>query len=1157
MVGMEIMNRISRIRLRHLLLPVAVMLPTGAFGELSQTPLYLTTSVKPNVFFLVDDSGSMDWEVLKSTGANNISTYSGYSNSGDLDITPTREDRDEMLESCAGYNVLYYDPTKTYTPWAGVDENGNAYADQSITAALRNPFDANGSTRDLTDDEGYDDPPGYMTWTDDGDGVFEIDECPDPGRSGYDYNAQFVATTSGFSVTNVMTAAQQTNFANWYTYYRKREYVIKAALLSIVNSSDQRLGLATLHRNNSVGYPVEDVTSGTNRADLMEEIAKIESDHGTPLRSKLAQVGEYFKGTNSTSLFGASQGTPILPEASGGACQQNFSVVMSDGYWNGNSPSIGNADRGSTNDGDQYNSDYDGGVYRDKYNGVSNTLADVAMHYYETDLSTLANKVPGTPDDSNTKQHLVTYTVAFGVNGTLSANPDAYATRFDWPTPVSNQSTTIDDMRHAAWNGRGEFLNADDPQALITAFTAAIASIEARTSSAATVATNSTRLDANSKIYQARFNSGEWSGQFRAYALNSVTGDVGTLQWDAAELIPSVNLRHIYSSHSNTGFSFDTTSWDDGLFSSGQMGALNALNGTTDNRGRDRVAYLRGDTTYEGSDFRIRANKLGDIVHSDPVYAADENFNYYGVAPTTTVGGVATDSYYVYLTDDSVTTNKAGRDSMLYVGANDGMLHAMRAEGTVGSTDTPCNPDVADCEGEEVFAYIPKALYSKLSNLSDVSYDHTYYVDGSIRIADAYVDYSDDGVSDTTRWGTVLVGMLAGGGAGVYALDVSDPFNFDTKDVLWDLDSTDLPELGYTFGNASVVKLPDGTWAAIFGNGYESANHKAGLYIVNLENPGDVVFIDTEFDGTAASPNGLSSPLPVDTNNDKIADAVYAGDLYGNMWKFDLSSSNRNGWDVAFSQGSTPKPLYRACTTDDCSSPQPITSRPEVADHTQGGVMVLFGTGRYLSTSDPSSTQLQTFYGIRDTGSMVTNRSALQAQNILAELYVAASDTDYRVTSNIAVSYTSNDGWYLDLDSSDYVGERVVANPIVRGGRIIFTTLSPDSEPCEFGGTGWLMELDYENGSRLTESPFDVNNDTYINSDDFVTLSVTESDGQSSEVTLPVSGRRSTVGIVKTPAVISTGNKEVKYFSGSSGAVESVRESSGDKLGRQSWIQLN
>ncbi|WP_372831064.1 hypothetical protein, partial [Pontibacterium sp.] len=136
------MNRIFRIRLGYLLLPLISAYPSITLADLSQTPLYLTTSVKPNIFFLVDDSGSMDWEVLRSSGVSAISIYDSFPNSGNIDITPTREDRDEILESCAGYNVLYYDPSKTYTPWDGVDDNGNAYVNQTITAARVDPYDA-------------------------------------------------------------------------------------------------------------------------------------------------------------------------------------------------------------------------------------------------------------------------------------------------------------------------------------------------------------------------------------------------------------------------------------------------------------------------------------------------------------------------------------------------------------------------------------------------------------------------------------------------------------------------------------------------------------------------------------------------------------------------------------------------------------------------------------------------------------------------------------------------------------------------------------------------------------------------------------------------------------------------------------------------------
>ena len=146
-------------------------------------------------------------------GAVAIADYSGFRNSGNLDYTPTRGDRDEMLESCAGYNVLYYNPTATYTPWTGVDINGNAYQDQSITAALNDPYNPGSGSRDLTNDEGFGDPPGYMVWTDDGDGVFEQGECPDVNDADYDYINQFVATVAGFGPTQVMTPAEQTNFA--------------------------------------------------------------------------------------------------------------------------------------------------------------------------------------------------------------------------------------------------------------------------------------------------------------------------------------------------------------------------------------------------------------------------------------------------------------------------------------------------------------------------------------------------------------------------------------------------------------------------------------------------------------------------------------------------------------------------------------------------------------------------------------------------------------------------------------------------------------------------------------------------------------------------------------------------------------------------------
>lgn len=1145
------------VKIVSFLLPSLLIWPSLASATIAPAPLFVNTGVKPNIFFMVDDSGSMDWEVLKSDGARSVYSSGSYPDSGNLDITPTRNDRDEILESCAGYNVLYYDPNVTYIPWEGKDVNGNDYTDQSITSARENPYYPAWGSRNLTSDEGYGDPPGYMVWNDDGDGVFEVDECPDPGRPGYDYYNQFVAT-AGSATAQVMTAAERTNFANWYTYYRKREYVMKAAMLNIVDNSTVRLGFSTLHRNGGNGFPVADVTVGSNRANLQAAISAIDSNDGTPLRTKLAQTGAYFEGTNSSSLFGSSKSSPILSYANGGSCQQNFAVVMSDGYWNGGSPNVGNADSGSTSDGDLNNTAFDGGVYADQNSGRSNTLADVAMHYYERDLNTsLVNEVPTSPLDGNNQQHLVTYTVAFGVNGSLTANPTAADTSFNWPNVSSNTTSTVDDMRHAAWNGRGEFLSADSPASLIQAFNNAIASISGRTSSASSVATNSTRLQTNSKIYQARFTTTEWAGDILAYNLNATTGEVTTLAWNAADLLPSEADRNIYMSTgvADSGVEFTWSSASSALSSVGLAA--------------NDVQYLRGSQANEGSIYRSRSSLFGDVVNSDPVFSGDDNFGYYALE---TSSGLAT--YDDYLAGSSAT-EKGNRTGMIYVGANDGMLHGLLGEGDVSAV---CNTSIQDCEGEEIFAYVPKAVHSNLIDLTSPSYTHKYFVDNTVAIGDAYINFDGVASDSTGRWGTALVGTLGAGGKGLFALDVSDPMNFSASDVLWDIDSTDagFSDLGYTFAKASIVKLNDdnGTnnndWGVVVGNGYSSTSGKAVLYIIGLRT-GEIIWkkeVDT------AGSNGLSTPIAVDTDNDSIADAVYAGDLKGNMWAFDISDASVANWEIAKSHDNSGTtvydPLFTACTADPCttSNRQAITSKPQVVKASSGGLLVLFGTGKYFEIGDNTSvSQTQSFYSILDDGSStaVSGRNALQLQTIMDELLMAETgfDSNVRVTSDNEVDLSSDMGWYLDLfydensnSVNDHPGERVVADPLVRNGRVIFATLIPETSPCSFGGTSYLMEIDAQSGSRLDVSPFDLNGDGVIDQNDWVEIEVTDSDGNTTTIKVPVSGKQSNVGIIKTPGVISTGDNELKYTSGSSGDIEVTTESSGDKLGRQSWIQI-
>ncbi len=685
-------------------------------------------------------------------------------------------------------------------------------------------------------------------------------------------------------------------------------------------------------------------------------------------------------------------------------------------------------------------------------------------------------------------------------------------------------------------DGDGEpdnYVLATRPDKMIAALSSSFDEIEARTSSASAVATNSTRLDTNSKVYQARFSSGTWTGSLLAYNIDSVTGAVDSLAWDAADLIPAENNRNIFSystQGSGSGIIFEHTN-----LSTAQQALITSA----------ELDYIRGDQTNEGVTYRTRSKVLGDIINSDPVYASQDNFDYYELELS---GGFAT--YDDYLEDTTYTWQKGNRTDMIYVGGNDGMLHAFLGEGDESAS---CVVAATDCEGEEVFAYIPKSVIADLPNLATLSYSHQYFVDGSPRFGDAYIDF--DGTGD--RWGTALVGTLAAGGKGIFALDISDPMNFSADDVLWDLDDGDLSELGYTFGQAAIVKLATGDWGVIFGNGYESTNGYAVLYIVSLET-GSVIKSITLEDSTGA--NGLSTPIAVDSDGDKVADLVYAGDLQGNLWSVDISASNNNSWASSYKQGSTPKPLYQACTDDPCTDPQPITSKPQVIDNDPGGLLVLFGTGKYFEDGDNTDTsQVQTFYAISDDGARVDGRDDLVAQDILAEIDAATSGLNYnvRVTSEYSVDYTAKEGWYLDFDSASYPGERIVANPLVRNGRVIFPTLVPETDACSYGGTSWLMELDALNGARLSESPFDLDDDGAINTNDYVQY---DSDGDgdidADDEWVPVSGKESTVGIIKTPGVISTGDDEVKYTSGSSGNIEVTTESSGDSLGRQSWIQI-
>ncbi len=1123
----------------------------AAPGTLSTAPLFATATVQPNIFMTVDDSGSMDWAMMttEADGLIYLGTYYYFYTHPAPDNTYfwTVATEEYLTGSkgiawpaggawrawYAGYNALYYDPAVTYTPWRGVDKLNVAYANASPTAARYNAWDSAVGTMNLTATTSYStDYPGYSTftvtgfyparyytWTDsDGDGVVDDTDA----HTLVEIKSATPTYTGGPSREDCAAAPTCTyaeeiqNFANWFQYYRKRISVAKRAFTEVVNDSTARMGLATINNNNglsgtSVGTQVKSVddisapvsaTNAANKSALLSNVAKIRAAGSTPLRTALNRTGKYFEGitgdSGSKPLFGVnpSPASPILASASGGECQQNFTLLMTDGFWNDAYSGVGNTDTDGAGA-------WDGQSYAD---GYSDTLADVAMNYYERDLATsLTDKVPVlTGVDEAPHQHMVTYGIGFGVNGTLTANPTDPEAAFTWPFAVADSRETIDDLRHAAWNGRGSFLNSRNPDTLIDALEDAISDLSSRLGVASAVAFNSTNLRIGSLIFQARFNASFWSGELDAYEIGLDTDGKAelTLEWSAHDLLSDRDLdadpRTVITYNGTKGIPFafpaayntptanelSTNQIKDLLAQSPKgYGATSAADKALNQSFGTRIVnYLRGDFTNEKGgtgtkEFRFRGgNRLGDVVQSGPVYVGAPDAYYPETLEST--------AYSTFL------SAKAGRPERVYAGGNDGGLHAFDA-----------------ASGKEMMFYLPQLVFdgtavNGVGRLAQTSYTHRYYVDLTPTVGDVFIK----GFGASKSWHTVLVGGLRGGGNGLFVLDITDgSFSESSADDLVLFEYTDT-NLGYTYSKPQIARMADGSWVAIFGNGYNAnGDGKAKLYILDLDTK-TAKIIDTGVGSKPASAsstctsagadcNGLATPALVDLNGDAIIDRVYAGDLKGNLWAFDVSSSDKANWKSAYTSGGagTPKPLFVAKDgTGGSANVQPITVKPAIARHpdqksssTSPNLMVYFGTGQYLVASDTTSTAKQTFYGVWDGGSYDLTRSNLTAQTITTATHTGTGTT-VRLVSDNAVTYdkaTAKHGWYMDLPTS---GERVFVDATVLGDYVFFNTGIPSTDLCSGGGAGWRMVVDAVNGGEPDYVAVDVDGDYLFTSADSV-----------------------------------------------------------------------
>jgi len=1166
---------------------IAMAQAPAAVTDLATSPLETSTAtlVKPNLFYILDDSGSMGDAYLPDWASDTSNA---------------------LLFRNSRHNGIYYDAAVTYTPPLKYD--GTSYTSMSsanTSAWTKVPDDGYGvqstSTSNLVSTSPYfytfvageycTDAhlrtcntqtaatttyayPAYLRWCTSS----ALSSCQaiyinSASSTGVTYtNARYpgatITTGSGNNKTtttvpgsNIKTtisssttsypypntsavastrtdcagttctyAEEMTNYANWWAYYHTRMQMTKtaASIAFSVLTTSYRLGYMSI--NNSTGSDFLDIadittTSGGQKALWYAKFTAAKPANTTPLRTALSTAGRYFAG-KLTSVNSVSAGDPMQY-----ACQRNYTVLSTDGYWN-ESATPYKID-GSTAIGDQDASE--SRPYLDG-NATSNTLADVAEYYYATDIrsstfSNTTNRSTGTDVSSNAysnkQQRMYTYTLGLGASGYMQYQSDyASATSGDyydvlngtttssttlsngicawqssgscnWPTPTNNTQTTIDDLWHAAVNGRGTYYSATNPSELKTGLSSFLNSVSAATSAAAspTVSAQNFSTTSANYVFGTSFCSAKWFGELARYTVNASTGAISsTPDWSesgagsdctdsSGSLVTTPLLdkitytsRSIYTydpSASTTLIPFawaSLTTTMQGYFKIAAISSLSQLcssgstcvnsalqidsttaGTTTGVGGINLVNFLRGDRSNEGTPntayYFPRTHVLGDIVDSQAVYVKAPSFSY-------------TDSGYA-----SFKTANASRQAMVYVGANDGMLHAFNAD-----------------SGAEVWSYIPSMLLPSLYKLADKNYasNHVFLANGQVTHADAY--FSSD-----SAWHTMLVGGLGEGGRGFYALDVTTP---SSPKVLWEFTSNTSAnsayivdaDLGYSYGKPVVTKLVDGTWVVLVTSGYNNVSPGTGhgiLWVLNARTGAVIKKIDTGVGSASATVTGCSTaPCPsglakisvwVDSATSNTATQVYGGDLFGNLWRFDISALTASG-------GTATTQLLATLSSDASGTRQPITSRPELG-YTSSSHVVFVGTGAYLGVSDISTTQVQTMYAIKDplTGSSTTtalysnprtNVCGSASTSCFVQVTLTDSSGVRTATSSVTANFKTMNGWFADQPES---GERINTDATLQLGTLAYVSNIPSTTgACSVGGTSYLNYVNFATGLAVS-----------------------------------------------------------------------------------------
>ena len=1052
-------------------------------------PLVVDTGEAPNLMVILDSSGSMKHMVVDAPYDENI-TYGSCSSGNKLPTNKT------YILTVAGDGTaqIYYSSgwSSTTTTWANNTNDRCFNATSTYDARIHT--DSDYYTEELSGN--------YLNW--------------------------YFSNSNQTAAANFGVGAEKR--PGVYSRIETMQRVMEDLLNNTISNAN--VGVVSFNGLNSATPPVRyegqvekgliDIDTGTNRADLISSINSLVPAGGTPLSSALAHVGRYFveghdreltiTSPNITgnldahvlfdeepSYSNASDKPTTANPAIANECQSNYVIALTDGQ-----PSSSDTNLSS------YLSEWDDGS-----TSTSSDFDDVAAALYDTDLR----------PDLTGHQNVTTHVVGFDLSLSL--------------------------LQDAATAGGGGYYAASDTSSLTTALSNAFAAIQAQVGSIASVAFNSSQLDTGSAIFQAIYDTGDWTGTLSALPLDNV-GTVGSASWEAGNVLDSATPANrdifTYDNTANSGAgegipfvwaSLNTDQKDDLRQSVDEDGDGISFVGSGSNDDDDAESlldFIRGDRTKEGlgaTDYRTRGSRLGDIVNSTPIFVGKPEMSWPEFSENSLFGASGTE-YSTYKDSASVQ----GRTPVVYVGANDGMLHGFNASLTGSGA------------GEEVFAYIPGALFSSttgegLHYLADQSYSHKFYTDLTPVVSDVYIKRATGG---SRAWRTLLLGGLRGGGKGLFALDVSDPSEFSNPSnnadeiVLWEFTDADDSDLGYVYGLPSIVMMANGKWAAIVGNGYNSTGGFAKLFILYIEEgidgwtAGEWVELDTG----AGSDNGLSTPRVIDLDGDKVVDLIYAGDLKGNMWAFNVSSATASDW----SNASNIRKLFTA--TDGSGNAQPITSAPIAAINPNNNttpsaatpnLLIMFGTGKYIESTDNSSASgRMTYYAAWDKGTNNLTRSNLESREIV-------SSNDLRTVNGNAIDWNTQYGWYMDLVNISSTGgtpvdegERVVSDSLLRRSVLFFNTIITDTANCAIAGGGWLMSVDFDSGLAPSFAVFDANGDGTIDSSDAGFM------GSAYKHGLP-----SKSGILG----------EKQYTPGTDGTIDTrdVNVGAGNSEGRMSWTE--